>query len=502
MTTVSPTPNRDPWQRAWRALAGDRWLVVLLLALAGLLLATALLPQTPQTDPVAYSQWLSETQQRFGTLAAPLISLGLFSATQSIGFRLLAALLAVASVLRLIEMADRWRALRRFPDQPVRPAFDRAVAIDRATAQTQLRGWRFRSDNDLICAERHQRRALIAAILLYVGVLAMVAGLLLATFTDSRTENIVVEPGAVTTLPGMPYTLRLDALNDGRATVTVLNEGRPIGQGDLADRQPVIVGGLAIYLRDIGPALIVTASRGGKALGLQSTVDSPPQSEKLLSFAPDRGEVFVAAPEADIVLQLAWLSEERYTAQALQMATGKELASQEVSPGESLSVGETAFAFRAAAFITVTVVQQPAHWLIVPGWLLINLGVLGALLWRASRVWLDAQGDQTHVLSDDSPIDSAVLKLVGETPIGHLRPTSARIAATLWLIWTAGLIGLAVQVYPVAASLESAQFRSTAWLAAWLLLTGSVVVRGRASRILLLVSGVLVGAVAIGLWLL
>ena len=500
MTTASPPPHRDSWQRVWHTLTGDRWLAMLLLALAGLLLAAALLPQTPQTDPVAYSRWLSETQQRFGSLTAPLTSLGLFAVTHSIGFRLLLALLAVSNTLRLIEALDRWRALRRFPDRPTRPTFERVAGIDRAAVQAQLRGWQFQSEGDLICAERHQRRSTGAAITLYAGCLVVLIGLVLATVTDTRTETIVVEPGAVTSIPGTPYALRLDTLNDGRATVAVLNEGQPIGQGELADRQPVVAGGVSIYLREVGPALLVTAARDDRALGLQSAVDSPPQLEKLLAFTPDRSEVFVAAPDAEIVLQLTWLSDARYTAQALQMATGKVLASREIAPGEALKVGAVAFTFEPAAFMTVTAAQQPAHWLIIPGWVLINLAVLGTLFWRASRVWLEVQADQTRVLSADTTIDSAVLKLVGEAPIGRLRPTVARVASGLWLIWTLALSIVAAQVYVRAASLESDQFRSAAWLAAWLLLMGGSVIQSRVARLGLMLLGLIVGAIAIGIY--
>ncbi|MBP7686478.1 MAG: cytochrome c biogenesis protein ResB [Thermoflexales bacterium] len=496
MTTASPPPPRDLWQRVWHTLADDRWLAMLLLALAGLLLAAALLPQTPQIDPVAYSRWLSEAQQRFGSLTAPLTSLGLFAVTHSIGFRLLMALLAMSSTLRLIETLDRWRALRHFPDRPTRPTFDRVAGLDRAAVQTQLRGWRFQSDNDLICAERHQRRSTGAAMALSVGSLVVLIGLALATVTDTRTENIVVEPGAVTPIPGTPYVLRLDALVEGRATVAVLNEGQSIGQGELADRQPVVAGGVSIYLRETGPALIVTAARGDRALGLQSTVDSPPQPEKLLSFTPDRSEVFVAAPDAEIVLQLTWLSDARYTAQALQMATGKVLASREIAPGEALSVGAVAFTLEPAAFMTVTAAQQPAHWLILPGWVLINLGVLGTLLWRASRVWLEVQDNQTRVLSADTAIDPAVLKLVGETPIGPLRPTVARVASVLWLIWTLALSSVATQVYVRAASLEANNFRFNAALGAWLLWSGAVVIRPRRWRAGLVVLGLILAALA------
>ncbi len=326
-------------------------------------------------------------------------------------------------------------------------------------------------------------------------------GLVLAAVADTRTDDVVVEPGVVTLLPGTPYGLRLDALNDGQASVAVLNEGQPVAQGELADRQPVQAGGVSIYLRGSGPALIVTAMRKGQALSLQSAVDSPPQPEKFLSFTPDRSEVFVATPDAGIVLQLTWLADDRYTAQALQMATGKVLAGREIAPGDSLTVEAVTFAFGRAAFITVDAVRQPAHWLIIPGWLMINLGVLGSLLWCSSRVWLAAEGDQTRMLSDETPIDQVVLKLVGDQPIGRLRPTLGRVAAAVWLIWTIALVVLAVQVYPWAASLDAGGFRSTAWLAAWLLLTGGVIVRGRVSRVVLLVAGGLAGAVAIGLGL-
>lgn len=98
------------------------------------------------------------------------------------------------------------------------------------------------------------------------------------------------------------------------------------------------------------------------------------------------------------------------------------------------------------------------------------------------RVWLEVQGDQKRVLSADTSIDPAVLKSVGETPIGPLRPTVARVASVLWLIWTLALSIVAVQVYVRAASLEANNFRFNAALGAWLLWSGAVVIRPRGWR--------------------
>ena len=79
---------RDPWRRVWRFFSGDLFLALILISLGLLLTASALLPQTPQNDPVAYSRWLSETQQRFGGLTGLLMALGLFSVAASIPFKL------------------------------------------------------------------------------------------------------------------------------------------------------------------------------------------------------------------------------------------------------------------------------------------------------------------------------------------------------------------------------------------------------------------------------
>src|SRR5512139_859106 len=93
MTSSSPTLIRDPWRRLWRLFAGDGFLAAVLVLCAALLLAAALLPQTPIDDLVAYSRWLSEAQTRFGNLFETLNALSLFSITASLAFRLALAAL-------------------------------------------------------------------------------------------------------------------------------------------------------------------------------------------------------------------------------------------------------------------------------------------------------------------------------------------------------------------------------------------------------------------------
>jgi hypothetical protein len=105
------TPNapgrRDLWRSVWQIATGDGLLVILLLAAAAGLLATAWFPQAPATGPEAYARWFSETQARFGKATQAMQTLGLFAIARSFGFRALLALLAGALLLRLVERSER-----------------------------------------------------------------------------------------------------------------------------------------------------------------------------------------------------------------------------------------------------------------------------------------------------------------------------------------------------------------------------------------------------------
>jgi hypothetical protein len=109
--TPSALGRRDPWRLVWQTATGDGLLVVLLLAVAVGLLATAWLPQAPTTasNPAAYVLWLSETQARFGEATQAVQALGLFDVVHSFGFRTLLALLGGVLLVRLVE-----RGLRPF----------------------------------------------------------------------------------------------------------------------------------------------------------------------------------------------------------------------------------------------------------------------------------------------------------------------------------------------------------------------------------------------------
>ncbi len=430
MTLSSPTLIRDPWRRLWHFFTGDGFLAAVFMLCAALLLAAALFPQTPANDLVAYSRWLSEAQTRFGSLFEVFNALGLFSITNSLVFRLALAGLGWCVALRLIEQLDRLR----------RP-------------------------------EVTLRRSHSAAIMVYAGTLVALLGLVLGAFIDYRVDNVVVQPGVVSNIPGTSYALRLDAVEGQRATVALLRQTETIAQGSIGEKQP-LVDGVAVYLDRIGPALKVSATHGAtQTLDLQNTATSPLQKQVLLPFTSDQNEGFLAAPAVNLVLRVQPIESGRFTAQIYQSATGKDFGSQPFEPGGSISIEGTTFTFEPAAYVIVSLANQPSHWIIALGLVVALIGLLGLLIWPGAMV--TTRGERAVWL----------------------------IERAGWLLITLLFIGLLINVYPRAASLGRGGMlaASEVSLAAWLLASGGVITYKSARAVLATLA--ILGAL-LAIWLL
>ncbi len=428
MTTATPTLIRDPWRRLWHFFTSDGLYAAAVIVSALLLLVAARLPQTPAHNPIAYSRWLSETQTRWGSLFDPLNTLGLFAVTSSLLFRLTLALLGWCSALRLIDQLDQLRH------------------ADRPTG----------------------RRSNLAASLVYSGTLIVLFGLFLGTFIDYRVDNVVVSPGTVTNIPGTAYALRLDSIEQDHATIALLSQTETIAQGIIAEKQP-LQDGVTVYLDRIGPALNVSATHGAtQTLNLQSTANSPAQSQVLLLFTSDQNEGFVAAPQVNLVLRIEPVGPDQFAAQIFQSATGKDFGRQSFRPGDTISIEGTTFRFAPAAYLVTSLAKQPSHWMVGLGISVTLLGLLGLLLW----------------------------------PIGVANTRRDRITQWImrlvWLVWTILLGGQVSAVYPRTASFGYALASLAAGLAAWILLAGSIAVQRR-TRAVLLALGLFTIAVTLSL---
>jgi hypothetical protein len=301
-------------------------------------------------------------------------------------------------------------------------------------------------------ADAAARRSSIAAIMVYAGTLVALLGLVLGAFIDYRVDNIVVQPEVVTNIPGTPYAVRLDAVENQRASVALLRQTETVAQGSIGEKQP-LHDGVAVYLDQIGPALRVSAMHGAtQTLDLQTTATSPLQKQVLLLFTPDQNEGFLAVPAVNLVLRVQPLDVGRFAAQIYQSATGKDFGSQPFEPGGSLSIEGTTFTFEPAAYVIVSLANQPSHWIVALGLVIALLGLLGLLIWP------------------------------GAVTAARFERIVLLITRVSWPLITLLFAGLLIDVYPRTASPGSGSTLAAleVSLAAWLLASGGVITHQRA----------------------
>jgi hypothetical protein len=342
-----------------------------------------------------------------------------------------------------------------------------ALALLGLSAALRLIDLRDRLRHAALADRAVTRRSGFALILSYGGLLTILLGLLIGNFGDTRADDLVILPGKLSTVPGTAYTLRLDAVDHDRATIALLQQTETRAQGTIASKQP-LQSDLAVYLAQVGPALSVSATRGPtETLNLQITASSPAQPQVLLAFTPNQSDAFVAAPQTDLVLRISPSGGGEYVAQIYQSATGKDLGSQPFKSGESITVDGTTFTFQPAAYVVVAVANQPSHWIIALGAILTTLGLAGVWLW----------------------------------PIGSATTRSERTAQVLmcaaWLIATLLVWAQLIAVYPVLASFNGLAQPIESSLAAWLLISGSLLTRRRVRWSLLLLGIAVIAATAV-----
>ena len=123
-----------------------------------------------------------------------------------------------------------------------------------------------------------------------------------------------------------------------------------------------------------------------------------------------------------------------------------------------------------------------------------RLGIIGSMVWRPQRVWLQTVDHQTHVISDDATFDPSQL----DPAAAKARRVQVRwLIGLVWIVWTGWLVMNIIAIYPRAASLTQPGSPIHALLGAWLIFSGGVI--ARRARIQLALLGVGVAIIVLGL---
>ena len=409
--------------------------------LAGVLVLTALalllslvLPQAPpETAPQSSARWLAETAGRYGSLGGVMQAAGLFDLWHSPWLRALLGLLAFILLLRLgLAAAEAWQRLRApDPAAAVQSAqrwpwqVDVAVADTAATAAAELaddlrsEGWRVASaagEQAMHLVAERSRGGVLAAPLLYLGLLAVLAGLWLGQWAGWREVGVVLAPG-------QPVRLSQDdslvlALQAGQDSLLAQRDGEPAQERSLAALGAANAAGVWVRRTGAGQALTVSAQDlTGAPLPLQAVERrGPPQGALTLVFDQPRAEQVFLAPASELVFSVVafpalperGFSGPTYLVQAFPAGQQSPIANQFIEGDANLAIGDAIYTLSAGRFIVVEVSRNPGLPVIIAG---VALALLTAALalWRpAGRLAITVQG-QRHGTSVTAHLQASPL---------------------------------------------------------------------------------------------
>jgi hypothetical protein len=363
--------QRDPWQAVWQIATSDRLLIALLVATAAGLIATAWLPQTPTVDPIAYAQWLSEAQVRFGKAVPTLQTLGLFTITHSVGFRTLLALLAACLLLRSVEAGSQLRQRREMTEPAT--GWLRLANTRFSEAIGALR-YRYRISSDpgaappLFQADRWPWASLFH-LLAPVGALLLLAGLVVTHLWGWQVEGLILPGGERVTLPGTEEWVALDA--DARTTTHSA--------------------GIVTSIEAFRPGVRVTAFTDGNPILLHQTPEAGRVTQVTVALAKDQ---YLAIPEAQLVVRLAVPSDapsETHSpvlAQVFRSPPGR-LETEAVVEGETeLTVDNVTLRLVRVPHAQVIATFNPGLWPSAVGLAVSIAGLAGSIVWPTRLFWL------------------------------------------------------------------------------------------------------------------
>lgn len=319
---MNPRFPRDTWQTLWRIGTSAGLLAALLLGLAAGLAVTVWLPQMPAEHTVAYAEWLSEVQARFGSTTGTLQALGLFSVTRSLTFRSLLSLLAACLALRVADRAERLHSHRAWREE-------------------------------------------LPPLLAHLGGLISMAGLLISRLYGWQLQELVIRSGETLELP------------DGDGWVALAGD-----TGSLAHGEDIIA---YVEERGPG-VLASAANTSGAPLGLQRSANSEPADQLNLALTEDQffavpevGLVVRLSPQST-----GSAGDQPVLVQVYRSPPGELVAEDQLVDSVDLAVDTTTLHLVRTSYACVTVTRNPGRWFTGVGIASLAVGAVAVALLQST----------------------------------------------------------------------------------------------------------------------
>ncbi len=488
MSASSPPP-RDLLSSLWRFLASRRLFLILITVLTLALIISTAVRQIPDslavTGPTEYSRLLAELTLAYGTLGPILQSLGFFDLGQTLWFRLLLALLALHSLMRMADQVILWKHLRDPSPQASLPVSGLSVeqlwiAAPLATVVTLLQielGSRFAhvvtsgSAGETALALPHERlgdqsaalpepavvtsestvhatRGALGAVgnaLSYLGPVLVLLALFVTQYYGWRDVGLRLAPGRQLTLAERP-DVTITANTVGAATQLTVSRGSQVQTLTLAPGRPARLGLVGLHQTGDGSALqVAVQNSAGQAIPLRPLVGGAQADEQEVMFLQSQEEISLAVPLRSIVLRFvhfASLPEQGFAgpvtlAQAFAVGTDEPVFSEFVTQPGVFTIGADTYTFTPARYVQFDAVYDPGLWLALLGGFVtfIGLAMFAARAPARAWAWLAGRGDET----------AATLAVLGSGPA-----TRHELAALVDPV--AGLAALSVEPHPPEAA--------------------------------------------------
>jgi hypothetical protein len=403
--------SKDILSSLWRILASPWATIALLLTLGLLVLAGMLLPQRPTlalSDPLAQSAWRVSVEARYGNSFAWMVGLGFFDLYRSMWLRAILGLLAFNLVLTLVDL--------------VRPFSPRQLDGNQAPSK-----WRT-----------------LSSLLVFAGMLVILAGVLLAERSTWWETNVPVCPGQIRPVGHesglafradgiMPhYDLASGQVRGGQTELTFLRAAGEVGQEVLYDHTPSFFGGLTFYQLSTEPVLLIRASDAtGRGLPLQTpetgaselsevtlhfrdedasrfiVVLGVPGEPSALQFEQKGNERYVLVPAKDLSLRLSFVLpapgevEPTFLMEAFRGAETIPFQQARLTKSASIVINNDVFTFEPQRHAVIQFGRDYSPFLVLTGGLLMLAGFLFSS-WQIAVDWL-SQYRPVLALDAESP---------------------------------------------------------------------------------------------------
>lgn len=421
--SVAPSAPLDSiLERLWALLTSMRFVLVILLGLAALVLVGTIVVQAPPGvagDPEALRDWVSQVRPKYGGWTGVLETLQLFTAFTSVWFKILMTALSISLVACSVQRASGlWRTAARprisvsdhfLEHAPQRETILARYAPDESLGRVRevLSRHRYRAavedDGGLHLYADRNRWAPMGSLVGHLSLLLILAGAIIGTSFGYRDTSFVVAEGSTAAVPVDGLSLELVSFRDSyyaetgapsdyASDVILYKDGRQVARQVVRVNDPLRYDGVSFYQSFFGAAAVLTVKDASGAQvfagGVPLAWTTNDSSRNVGTFVlPSSGlTVWVvdSAGTNDPVIKPGQVRVEVYES----TGDGQPVATQTLDPGTPATVAGLSFTFeRQNAFTGLSVSRDPGAPLVWAGSLLLLGGFTIVFLFPHRRVW-------------------------------------------------------------------------------------------------------------------